>query len=365
MENLRKVGLWFAGLLFAPTLLLAITGFVFHATLGEPIYVKDTLVKADIYSSVEAYAARQVKQNQEFADQPQVKKALSDAIAKENVQSVVENSVDEIFLVLNGETASENLTIDLSPITNTFVKSLENNTLTSLQQLPTCTSISEAQTFEQNPLEATCIPPGIEPSQAVEQSLQEFLKDNEVLSSGKIDLATIGNSEDQQQQSKQVNTPSTESDPQPQEVLSQVGEGYRSSKLLFPIASVLFVLCVAGLVLLSRPKLKGVQRAGWLAVINGLVITIFSFLLHRLANSFAATRPETNDSLAAVFEDTGRLIVLDATSLTRIIGIFVFILGLAAAVTATIILKKKQPPKDSSNNNAMMSTPENTKTSQV
>jgi hypothetical protein len=171
--------------------------------------------------------------------------------------------------------------------------------------------------------------------------MQEFLKENDVLSSGSIDLDSLGDN-DTQQGTQEVQ-PANTSDPQPQELLGHAANGYQQSKLLFPIASILLILAVVGLVVLSRPKLKGVQRAGWLTLVNGLIVTIISFVLHGLASGFAVERAETNGSLSAVFEDTGRFIVLDMASMGRIIGIVLFVLGLAAAVTATILLKKRTP----------------------
>jgi hypothetical protein len=341
MNGLRKFGLWSAGLLFAPLLFLALAGFVFHQTVGDQEYVKTTLIKADIYGSIEAFATRQINQNEEYANQPVVQNALSAAVSEENLRPVVEDGLNQVFLVLNKEVAPSELNVDLTPITDTFVATLETTATQALGELPTCTTIEASLAFEENPLEASCIPPGVEPSAAVEQSMQEFLKENDVLSSGSIDLDSLGDN-DTQQGTQEVQ-PANTSDPQPQELLGHAANGYQQSKLLFPIASILLILAVVGLVVLSRPKLKGVQRAGWLTLVNGLIVTIISFVLHGLASGFAVERAETNGSLSAVFEDTGRFIVLDMASMGRIIGIVLFVLGLAAAVTATILLKKRTP----------------------
>lgn len=345
MEFLRKFGLWLSGLLLIPLLLYAIFTFIFLQTIGSATYIKSTLQETSVYEAFGVYAQEQLKTSPDLKNNTQVKKALKAALQEKNTRAVVEDTVDQTFLVLNGDLAANEMVINISPVTDAFQTSLETQLKSTLKSLPTCTTFAEAQAQTADPFNATCLPPGVSTNQLTEQALTEVLYQNKTFKTGEI-KPFVKNSAQEKDTNGQASA-QTETDPK--EGLELLGTMYRLSKIMMPIMALLSIVAVTGLILLSRPRLAGVKRAGWLLAITGLLMTVTSFFLGQIARNFARERTDTN-SLAAAGEDAGRLLAIDATNLALIIGVILLIIGLAMTITSMIYLKKRAPQGEKSQN---------------
>lgn len=359
MEGFRKFGLWAAGLLITPLIGLALFTFVFHQTVGNAEYIKTTLSETNIYAGFGVFAQEQAIKSPELKNQPLVIDAVEEASKEQYTRPVVEDTVDQTFLVLSGDKPAGELAINFIPVQQAFLKSLGSDLSSQLTSLPPCPTTALAEAQIENPLEATCLPPGVSVEEFIAEIKETIFESNDILKSGTITLTEANSDKDKsattQQDSEQTGPINPESPEEGLELLSSV---YQFSKIMLPIAIVLSTLSAAGIIFLSRPRIKGVRRAGWILLVNGFFTGLLSLLLNRMAASFAVDRAADNVTITAALEDATRLTVLDITALSRNIAICLFVVGLGMIIAATIILRKNKPadeekekPKQQNNNN--------------
>lgn len=164
------------------TLLLAVT-FTANTVLGQPEAIKNTLSGSGIYPALAVNIVDNVvADNQESVrlplDNPKVREATNQAVSAEEIQKVVESTVDQTYSWLEGETDNPKLTPDLEVINDQIASRVSAAGVNHVRDLPTC-GLAELRSFNPettDPFSWPCRPPGFNPESLRGQYAAEIKK---------------------------------------------------------------------------------------------------------------------------------------------------------------------------------------------
>jgi protein-S-isoprenylcysteine O-methyltransferase Ste14 len=285
MQFMRRTFLLLFGAVL-PLLLFA-TAFdfgVFHV-VGTPAPVKKTLSDSGIYNTVVSQALGQAKTSSgndgvSFLD-PVIKSSAEESFSPQVIQSSSEKVIDGIYNWLGGKSDQPDFHIDLSGTKNDFAEKVGAATKAKAEKLPVCTSIPTTT----DPLKATCLPPGVTPTQAGEQAKNEVLK--------------------------------------------KAPSYYQLSTKVPYILAALTLVVILAVVFLSSSRRKGLRHAGFTVALVGAFMLAFAWGFNRAVTQNVIPQINSDNK---VFESSIRILASDVShSIDQnywIFGIAYFSLGL-------------------------------------
>jgi hypothetical protein len=327
---------------FLPLLLLA-TAFNFSVfrIIGSPGPVKQILSESGIYNSVVGNALDQAKKSSGGSSEvsltdPAIKGAAEDSFNPHVVQDSSDKVIDGVYGWLNGKSSKPDFNVDLSDAKNNFAQKVGQAAKTKAATLPVCTSMP----ITTDPFSATCIPPGVTPSQVGEQAKNDVLKgqgflEHPVVTASSFKSAT-GN--DSVFEGKLKNAPK---------------QYQRAKKAPFILAG-LTILAILAIIFLSATRRKGLRHVGITLALVGALMLAIAWGLNRVVSQNIMPKIIVENK---VLQSSVRTLATDITHRIDqnywIFGIAYTSLGLILIISTLLIGRnrsKKEPSKARTNN---------------
>lgn len=325
MQFLRKSGVVLAAS-FLPVLL-----FGFGLTLsiynvfGTPDHLKRALVSSGFYDNLvdnlvqQANTETSTNKDRIPLDQPRVRQIIQGAAPPARLQQLVEGVLDNTYAWARAETPQLSFSLDLSDVKANLSEGLAAYASERSASLPVCAGAPSA---EYNPLEATCIPPGVSPAQAAEQiraQINENVLKDPIISSDSIET------EDGKPVAEQLRP------------ASDIFEGMKKGMWLSGITSLLLAVAI---VLLSKPWQNGLKRLGVIFISVGAITSVTAILLVVIANKAAENLAGQGGLQAGVSKVLG-VLAGDFRAWLLGFGITLLVLGIGALVARRFIWPTK------------------------
>ncbi|OGL24805.1 hypothetical protein A2884_02455 [Candidatus Saccharibacteria bacterium RIFCSPHIGHO2_01_FULL_48_12] len=321
MEFVRKTFLVFIVPLFFFTLLVVAANAAFVKVATNPVTLKTIIAKSEIYDSVvtglldEAgeitNAGDQVSLGNDIVRQAAQKTFTADFI-KQNTEAVI----DSLYVWLNGETPLPDFQIDLTQAKANFASHVADGLQTKLASLPACTSSSNSSQALDDPLKATCLPPGFDPAAEAATIEQNMLSGTGFLDHPVLTADTFKKDNDQTSFFEDI---------------KQIPEIYQKLEILPYVTAAIALLLGLGVIFLSSSRRTGVRRAGIVLAIAGVLLLITAATSSNWINSALNSPSATN----TVLEDKLRIIA--AELLKETVSIYWVIGGIYTALGALAI----------------------------
>lgn len=332
MEFVRKAAL----VIIAPLFVLLLFGLAINTGLlrvvTNPAVVKNILSTSGIYDTVVPGLLDEAKQISSSGGEVPLTdeivraaaiKTFSPDFVKQNTEAVL----DSIYYWLDGNTPLPDFQIDLSAIKAKFAANVGDAVEARLTALPACTSSSASTLTTKDPLQATCLPAGMDPAAEAATVKQNILNGTGFIDRPVITADTLKGSGDTQ--SLFTNQ------------FKDVPQAYQKIKATPIILSILTLLLMAAIVLLSSTKRKGLHRVGVMLLVVGLLMLAFSYGLNKGTNQALKQVSLGN----AVLEDKTNVlitqIVQEVDKTYWMFGAAYTVLGIGAISGAVIINRKK------------------------
>jgi hypothetical protein len=334
MQFLRKLGLTLSLLLYMPLLLLLPTFISLNSTIINPVFVKDTLVKAKFYDGLNSFIVEEASKNQDIANNPILLASLKQAASAEALQKVVEPPIDGVYTWLDHPDQKFNVTVSFEPLKQSFVQIAQQNLQVKLTALPRCTSRAAVSA---DPYQATCIPPGTDVQQVINQAKAELEQNHDVLGDQEnislSDTPEVAQAQPNEQSTAKKDTPKLNTNQ-----LKMYAKLYHWVKVGTPVVIVLTVLATLGIALLSRPYYKGVRRIGVFLIINGVLLLATSFIMAFALKTFLPV-PSTEGSLSSSGTKIADILSEKVLSVSHMFTIIYLVVGVIAII-GSIVIKK-------------------------
>lgn len=342
MQFLRKFALGLALFLITPLLLILPVFVSLNATIIQPTFVKQTLVKADLYMALSSFITEQASKSTDVASNPIVKTSLEQVVTPTALQQIVEPAIDSTYKWLNNPDSKFDLSVSLEPLKKAFNQALEQNLQTKLTSLPTCKSSTITSA---DPYNLDCIPKGSD----VQQLLKQAQSNNQNIFG---DQQSIPLSESQEA----PKTPEAPAQPSIKEQspkfnnnqLKLYAKVYHWVKVGTPVVIGLTVLSALAIMLLSAPKYKGVRRMGVFLLTCGLLLLITTVITNFGLHTFLPV-PATEGTLGTAGIKVADAIAKQVTSINRTFTFIYIGSGIVLIITGIVlgkIFKGKQPPAE-------------------
>lgn len=248
--------------------LFAMAGsFAVSTTLLNASYLKSTLASNGTYNnivnSVFDVAISQLNKNggQDKGDSNintqtvgELKPVVESALTPQFLQNTTEAIIDGTFAWLNGDASEPNFAIQTTDVKIALQNSLTTYLQNKVAALPNCTT---KQSGDSDPFSATCWIPSAEGNAQIASSVGDFINQIPIFENPELSLQSL-NAEQNFASDKPV---------------QNVPTGYRLLKWLPAVFGVIALICLAVVILLSKPKLRMLKTLGFAFVWPG------SFLL--------------------------------------------------------------------------------------
>lgn len=272
MHILRRLALVvLAGILPFLLFALAFDYWVFN-TAGHPATVKKIVADSGVYTTFTQSALEQANAQAGGQDvvslvDPTVKNLAMQTLTPQFIQQTSENIIDGIYHWLDGKVAQPDFKIDLASKKTGLAGLVADRAKQQATQLPACprgTPLPDLNTFDV--FSATCLPRGVTPDMVSDQVRQALLNNKDFLSQPVLTADTLKDS--------QTGQPLFASDK-----IKQVPHYYQLAKHTPIILTLLAILILTGIIFLSPTRQHGLNRAGMILLIIGLIMLAFAFWL--------------------------------------------------------------------------------------
>lgn len=328
MDTLRKISLWLCGILLGPFVLLGVAALAFTQTIGNPEYLKQTLAEATIYEAIGKQIRVQSSKEISAKDEARVNKALAAATTSQNMQQVTEGSIDQVFKFLNGERQAEELSIDITPITKKLNGELGKQIEEQLD-----IEIKKCKKLQRSGAAVDCSELQVQ-KKDVDKLVDEAFGKDGVLADGNL---TLGDIEQLSGNEKNPQNPSLA------DTLQLLASLYQLARIGIVICSVLALGCIAGIILLSLDRLRGVRRVGSILLINGALLVVTSVVGIFLSQKGAGAFTNPSENLTNAVGVAGSKVVTDFALYNRNLGIIILVIGIITTAISWILIKKHTP----------------------
>lgn len=277
MSIVRKMVLAFIAPLLFVLLLATAFDFGVMRIVGSPDSIKQTLAQSGVYNSVVANALEQAQNsagatNQISLNNADVKQAAQDAFSPQVVRQSTEEVIDGVYDWLNGKTAQPDFNVNLTDNKASFAEKVGQAAQQRAFTLPTC----KVAPSSADPLNVTCLPPGVTPAQVGVQAKNAALNVQGFLEHPNITPASIKSSDSGQSVFESG-------------ALKDAPERYQKVKKSPTILLILTVLLVLAVIFLSSTLRKGIRRVGVTLVFAGALILLFAWIIdHAVIHTVAA-----------------------------------------------------------------------------
>lgn len=276
--------------LLAPllSLLLFATALDFGVvhTAGSPASIKKIIADSDIYKTAVSAALDQAKTasgsgSEVSLTDPAVKATAVTTFTPQFLQTTTENVIDSVYRWLDGKTSVPDFNIDLTPQKTVFGDAIGQTAQSRAATLPRCTSLPRS--FSLDVFSATCLPPGVTPTQAGNEAKASILSGKGFLENPVINAASVKGSGS----SQSIFT----------DKLKSVPKHYRLARKTPYILALLAILVGTAIVFLSTSRRRGLRRIGIILAGVGIFMLIFAWALNYGVNQKALPKVKFNNAV--------------------------------------------------------------------
>ena len=193
-----------------------------------------------------------------------VQDAAKIAFSQELVQKSINTVITSNYAWLEGKTDTPEFKINLTDAKQSFAEQVGAYVTANMASLPVCTNVQLLQMQNTDPLSATCRPSNVDPKTAGQQVTQQILDSDELLSNPILTAQTINPD------------PASQNDPY-YEKFSQLPKAYQFSAKLPYIFGALILLSSTVLILLYKPRKRGVRWTAVILTITGILLVSTKF----------------------------------------------------------------------------------------
>ena len=270
-------------------------GFVRIGT--HPATIKHILADSGIYKTVVPGLLDQSKRisggggDVNLSD-PLIRSAAATTFSPQFVQQNTEAVLDGTYDWLDGKTPVPDFQIDLTTSKTAFANNVSQLVQQRLAGLPVCTTTAQVENFD--PLNATCLPPGVSATSAASTLQSNILSGKGFLDNPVITADSIKNGKDNQ--------------PLFTGKLKSVPDKYRIAKATPLILGSLTVLLALAIVFLSTGRAAGLRHLGFPLLAIGLLLLVFAWGINRVTSQTLAPKISVNN---AVLQSSLRTLLVD------------------------------------------------------
>ncbi len=268
MNFLRKTALVIITPIFTFLLFAAAFDMGILRVVSQPNNVKQVLSDSGVYNSAVNSLLDQAKQetsNNGSLDltNPTIKSAANATITPQYLQQNTDSAIDAVYAWLNGKTPQPQFSIDVSSLKDKFAAAASQAAEQRATTLPACTDAASASAAVNDPVAATCLPPGVTPAAVGSEVQGNLLGGQGFLDNATIDASTI--------KGKNSNHSIFASQ------LKDAPKQYQRIKKTPIILSLLALLSAVAIVFLSSSRRKGLRHVGILLVIIGIFMLVLAW----------------------------------------------------------------------------------------
>ena len=284
MQFLRKLGL----VLCAGVLVLALVGFglalALRQTIGTPDTVKAALNDSNIYEwalerTLDEQADRISADSQTKIplDDPEIREAIIQTVPPELIQEQTEAALDSIYDWIQRRAETLEFAIDLDETRETIPAAIGNYARERAAGLPTCAS-SNLPDRNANPLEVSCLPPGITPEQ-ISAEAEKLARQDDFLEHTRLTQNDLAPSEGGQTI---------------EERLSGLRQSFGALNSTVSTTAALALATGVGVVIFSASRRAGFKKLTIILIVTGVAsaaLGLLSWLIIGQAESIAGSDP--------------------------------------------------------------------------
>lgn len=351
MLIVRRLGKWFLGALFLGALWLFLLLSPLSFKLSNPDTVKRWVAVSGIYGDLLPQVLEQAAEKgtddqiepEQANDNPVDPKVIQDLFAEvlppAKLQEYIETVIDGSYGWLQGKTEIPQFSIDLSERRPAIIAAFTDYVHEKLAGAPTC-SLSVVDQPDFDPLSANCIPPGYSVAQVAEEAVAELTGPDGLLEEPVLTSQTLINNLRQQYQE------SPEEAINPDTVLDVGPRAYgHLTKLPWYLVGLVLVTG-AGLIWLSRDRMKTGRGLAIKLLIAGGVITlatyiasrVFSSLIDRIDIEVAERTVNLNKTLQPLYET----ILRELSQAIYWFAVPTLIAGLGGTIALTVLIRRRE-----------------------
>lgn len=361
MNILRKLGTSLCAALLSIGLFGVAWSNVGAATIRDKETVKGWFDSSGFYTKVVDIVLEKVKEPGKNTDDPvdisiedpQIQAIAKGAFTPEVLKTNVEKFLDSGYDWLDGSTDKLAFSIDLTSAKQNLATGLGDYVTTKAAALPICATNEPIDDFDA--FNAICRPRGLTPEAAGQQVTNKLLTGDQFLAN------PVLTSDDFKVKDKNGNEiPIDQKDEA--KIARRV---YRLSGFIPIMFGIVSLLAALGVIFISRDRLKGVKRVGYVLLATGVVLLIThiglgvasSVASEKLGNKVEAGSSAQNKLLA----DGLRVVIDDVRSVLVIYTIGYISLGVIAIITGAVLKKRRDgDKKPSQEEDKEAETPEDT-----
>ncbi|HSW37664.1 MAG TPA: hypothetical protein VLG37_04835 [Candidatus Saccharimonadales bacterium] len=214
---------------------------------------------------------------------PGVQQAAKAAFSPQVLQGSVNNFLDANYAWLEGKTPTPDFRVDLSGAKANLASNVGAYVQSRLSGLPKCTTTVSADNFD--PLSATCLPRGVTPTSAAQQSAAQIAGGQDFLKNPVITPQTLSQTDKNQS-----------SQPYYQK-LSWLPRAYRLATGLPYILGLLSALAALGVIFIALTRRRGTRKVATALLSSGGTILLL-VLVSRVALGIVDKRVFINSNVA-------------------------------------------------------------------
>ena len=317
MTWVRKGALIFAAVLAVVFLLAAALDSGVVRVVGSPAPIKRTLADSGIYKSVIPSTLEEVDKDSASSGEipfsnPLVVSAAEATFSAQYLQSTTDGVIDSIYRWLDGQGSTPDFRIDLSAKKTEFANKAAAQVKKRVNGLPICTG---AQSASFDAFRAKCRPAGASAQQIADSVKLQIANSKDFLDDAVLSAGDIKSADSNQPffSGKAKDAP-------------QVYQRFKSSPL---VLAVLALVALAGVLLLSNPRLLGLKHVGFILIGAGLFIFLMGLAVDQTVNNKLLTQINLDNS---VLQHNIRQLVADLSQRTT--NTYLAIGGVYAALGA-------------------------------
>lgn len=339
MNTLRKIFLFLIVLGFSGLLFLNSFVWVGRQTVMDRNVTESWLSEGKVYDNFVDELAKTVEKEQSKkhgtetsesdanVDTAALTRAATVAFPPKTLQENFETVLNSVYDWLEGKTEKIVFNLDLTEERQAFIDALGNEAFTKLSSLPACRSEQISEDFD--PFSAGCLPTRTDINAQVGKFKTEISGSSEgILQDSSIDGSDLA-----------FNVKGTKT--RIDEFFSEAPSAFNLLNKLPFLLAVLVVISSGLIVLLSRPKLKGLKKLTWLFGPTGGILIFLGTAGKYIAEGLFLGSRQTNSLSTPLIKQI-------SSSLSKwhlIIGGTYLALGVICIVVY-LILKKRSPESD-------------------
>lgn len=257
-------------------LLGAALDYGFMHVAGNAKSVEKLLAGSGVYSGVINSALDQAQKaagsaNQVALNNPAVKSAAEETFTPQVVRQYTEQAINGVYDWLNGKSAQPDFNIDLTQIKLSFAQKVGQAAEQRAAKLPACTAAPTTT----DPLNVTCLPPGVTLTQIRVQATSDVLTAQGFLEHPQVTADSIkktGANQSVFASGKAQNAP----------------KQFQRAKKAPVILIILALLDIVAIIFLSTSRRKGFRRVGILLVVSGVLLLALAWGLNTVNSKVIA-----------------------------------------------------------------------------